>query len=76
MKIYQEETIYPVGTKVKVIKAIDETCLPEQIGKTGEVIELNANGETGNYEDCPLHIVKFSDGSGHDGFWFEELTIL
>lgn len=70
------ETLLTKGTKVKVVKSIDETCLPEQIGKTGTITELNTNGMTGNYEDCPLYIVQFEDGSNTDGFWIEELEII
>lgn len=71
-----KKNIIPIGAEVKVIKQLDDTCLPEHIGKIGEVVRLNTNEETGNTKKDPLYIVRFNDGSGEDSFWFEELSNL
>lgn len=63
---------HPINTKVKVIKAIDETCAVEFIGKEGIIFSHNGNGMTGNTPDDPLHGVQFNDGR-KEHFWFDEL---
>ena len=77
---------YSIGTEVKVKAEIDlpngkrvssqehdETISNEFIGKIGIVVDYNSNGQTGNTEEDPLHVVRFNDGST-ETFWYEELS--
>lgn len=63
------------GDAVRVISASDDTCLPEQIGKEGIIMDVNENGATGNTDKDPLFEVWFADG-GKDSFWNEELQLI
>lgn len=59
-----------IGTKVKVVKFLDNTAETSCLNKTGTV-----NNYDDDSEDDPLHEVLFEDGSKQD-FWYEELTII
>lgn len=50
---------HPIGTRVTVTSATDETTDLRFIGKIGTVTRYNTNGETGNTEEDPLHVVEF-----------------
>ncbi len=65
----------PVGSKVKIGNGTDDTFAKELVGKTGKITGHNANQQTGNTAEDPLHVVKFDDGS-EEQFWAEELEAL
>lgn len=61
------------GDTVRVNKLDDDTAKSEYLFKTGTVIGVNSNGETGNTKIDPLYVVQFTDKS-HESFWRTELT--
>lgn len=77
---------YPIGSRVKVSAAIDETADKRFIGKTGIITRLNGNNQTCNPPHHPLHEVTFEPGQWPKGekeprtlketFWHEELTLI
>lgn len=54
---------HPIGIKVKVVKATDDTCNENFIGLNGIVVAHNVNGATGNTLGDPLHVVQFENDS-------------
>ncbi len=62
-----------IGQHVTVTKAIDETCLADQIGCSGVVVHLEYSCGCGQtYPADPMIGVQLDDGRT-DEFWLEEL---
>lgn len=80
---------YPIGTRVKVVQAADDTIDELCMGCEGTVVGHNDNGMTGNTETDPLHDVKIdmntvptdhpqykADAYRIGTFWYEELEVV
>lgn len=85
----QQYMKHALNSKVKVVKAIDDTFDQSYLGMEGVVIDYNTNCMTGNTKADPLYTVRFNlntvpkthskyvaDAFMIENFWHEELEII
>lgn len=66
---------FNIGDRVKVVKAVDETCAVKFIGHQGIVARFDYRGAVGqSYPGDPLVVVVI--GQETSSFWKEELELV